>query len=74
MELDHIRMTTIPIHGETKVEKITEAEACAIRNNVFMRGGNVSVTGIPNGYDIKDINGQTLLVPVFKEPAALEQQ
>lgn len=67
MEIDYVRMTTIPKFGETKIERISEAEACAIRNNVFMRTGNVRISGIENGYEINDSSGQTLIVAVFKQ-------
>jgi hypothetical protein len=57
-----IRMTSIPNGGVATVSVITEAEACAIRNNAFCQPGRVVVRGIENGYSIETEGGQTLLV------------
>jgi len=66
-EIDYIRMVTVPTHGATTTERISEAEACEMRDNVFMRQGSVSLKTIENGYSISDSNGQTLITAVFKE-------
>lgn len=69
-KIKHVRMVVIPNVGATTVSEITEAEACAIRNDVFMRQGHVSIEGIENGCLIKDSNGQTILTAVFDEAEA----
>ena len=66
MEIAHVRMMEMPNDGPSKITEITETEACAIKNSAFSRPGNVSVQGIENGYQIKDSNGITTLIAVFK--------
>lgn len=65
-EIDYVEMTVILNNGPPVVSKITEAAACSIHNNVFMRPGEVSMQNIKNGYLIADGNGRTTLVAVFK--------
>jgi len=70
MKIKHVRMTVIPNQGATTVHEITEAEAISIKDNVFCRPGKVSIEGIPNGYLITDVNGQTMLTAVFEDQEA----
>lgn len=63
--IDYVRMTVIANNG-TVVSEISEEEACHIRNNVFMRPGNVRIESMDDGYSIQDQNGLTILTAVFK--------
>ncbi len=70
--VDYVRMTIIPNNGATTVEKISEVEACAIRDGVFMRRGHVVFQSTEMGCSIKDDNGTTILHAVLT-PTNAEQ-
>lgn len=66
-KIKYVRMISIPKNGAQTITEISESEACAIRNNVFMRSGHVSIEDTGSGYRIQDDNGETLLTAVWEE-------
>lgn len=64
-----MKVRMISPNGQVSI--ITEAEACAIRNSVFMRPGNVSIQDIELGYQIKDQHGITTLTAILENPELL---
>ncbi len=55
------------ISPDGSVSIISEQEACLIRNNVFMRPGNVKLSQIENGYCIVDSQRTTILTAIIDD-------